>query len=174
MDPVRAYDYLALSRGRILDRARTLSPEQYVQTFDVGPGSLSKIFTHLLISEWYYIERIESRDVPPYGDAWPFRDEQPLPLHDLEREWSEQIVRTRESLASVTDWDARISYRITLDTGVTEDVRASKGDVATQLALHEVHHRSQAMHILRRLGAPLDDIDYNVLMYDRRPVGGAH
>jgi uncharacterized damage-inducible protein DinB len=34
--------------------------------------------------------------------------------------------------------------------------------------LHEVHHRAQAMNILRQLGVKLADIDYNAMMYTRR------
>jgi uncharacterized damage-inducible protein DinB len=30
---------------------------------------------------------------------------------------------------------------------------ATAADIFTELALHEVHHRAQAMHILSRLGA---------------------
>jgi uncharacterized damage-inducible protein DinB len=170
MDPLRLYDYLARSRARVLDAARRLTPEQFVEDVGVGPGSLSKLLTHLLLSEWYYIERLENRDVPPYGDSWPYRDEHPLPLPELEREWAAQAGRTRAALARVEDWDGMIRYRITLDTGVTEDVSATKADIAAQLAFHEIHHRAQAMHILRRLGSPVEDIDFNVLMYDRRPV----
>jgi uncharacterized damage-inducible protein DinB len=49
-------------------------------------------------------------------------------------------------------------------------VTASAADIFTQLALHEVHHRAQAMHILTRLGVGVGDIDYNLLMYQRREV----
>jgi uncharacterized damage-inducible protein DinB len=31
-----------------------------------------------------------------------------------------------------------------------------------------VHHRAQAMNILRQLGVALEDIDYNALMFQRR------
>jgi len=44
---------------------------------------------------------------------------------------------------------------------------ATAGDIATQLVLHEVHHRAQAMAMLRHLGRPVQDIDYNDLMYER-------
>ena len=56
------------------------------------------------------------------------------------------------------------------DTGQRELINASPSDIFTQLALHEVHHRAQAMNILRRLGAKAEDLDYNTLMYTRRPI----
>jgi uncharacterized damage-inducible protein DinB len=37
---------------------------------------------------------------------------------------------------------------------------AKKSDIATQLLLHEVHHRAQAMAMLRQLGIAAQDLDY--------------
>jgi uncharacterized damage-inducible protein DinB len=45
---------------------------------------------------------------------------------------------------------------------------AGAADIFTQLVLHEVHHRAQAMNMLRQLGIAAEDIDYNTLMYRRR------
>jgi len=45
---------------------------------------------------------------------------------------------------------------------------ASAGDIATQLILHEMHHRAQVMNMLTRLGASVGDIDFNLMMYQRR------
>lgn len=171
MHPLRTYDYLERSRATLLDHVATLSPEQFERGFDIGPGSLSKIFTHILLSEWYYIERFTGRDVPPYGDAWPYQDEHPLPFPELRTEWTKIARHTNSAYIDVLDWSEQLSYRITLDTGVTQDVTATKADFAAQLVLHEVHHRAQALNILRRLGTPCEDLDYNALMYDRRPVG---
>jgi uncharacterized damage-inducible protein DinB len=53
-------------------------------------------------------------------------------------------------------------------------VNASPADIFTQLALHEVHHRAQALNILRRLGVTFaEDLDYNALMYKRREAAPA-
>jgi uncharacterized damage-inducible protein DinB len=70
----------------------------------------------------------------------------------------------------VRDWDEPIEDRVTTDDGRAVIVTASAADIFTQLALHEVHHRAQAMHILTRLGVGVGDIDYNLLMYQRREV----
>lgn len=47
-------------------------------------------------------------------------------------------------------------------------VTASAADIFSQMALHEVHHRAQAMNMLRQLGATMEDIDFNALMLRRR------
>jgi hypothetical protein len=36
----------------------------------------------------------------------------------------------------------------------------SKEDIAIQMLLHEVHHRAQAMVVLRQLGVPAENLDY--------------
>ena len=169
MDPLRLYDYLTLSRERVFGWARPLTPGQYTREFPIGPGSLARVLTHTMISEWYYIERLLGREVPPYAQ-WPIRDETPLAFADLVSIWTGQARETRAALAAVRDWDAPVRYRVTDDHGRLIEVRASAGDLMTQLALHEVHHRAQAMNILRQLGATVEEIDFNSMMYDRRGV----
>lgn len=167
MDPLRIYKYLVLARGRVLDRARPLSPEQYARQFPIGYGTLARTLTHIMASEWYYVKRILGSEVPPWGQ-WPIQDENPPPFAELEAAWAEQAERTRAALRGVRDWNAPIEYRVTLDDGRPVLVTASASDLFTQLALHEVHHRAQAMNMLRQLGVTLEDIDFNALMYTRR------
>lgn len=167
MDPVRIYEYLTLARGRIFDWARPLTPEQHAGEFPIGLGTLGKTLTHIMISEWYYVERMDGRDVPPY-EEWPIRMEQPPPLATLEREWLAQATRTRAALRAPRDWQAALEYHVTDDDGHPMIVTTCAADIFTQLALHETHHRAQAMNMLRQLGVALEDIDFNALMYQRR------
>ena len=167
MDPLKVYEYLALARDRVFGWVRPLNAEQYAQQFPIGLGSLARILTHIMICEYAYALRIEGKQVPPY-EHFPFQDETPPPFAALEAAWKEQAGRTREALAAVRDWNATIEYRSSWGNPPTI-VTASLADMVTQLALHEVHHRAQAMNILRQLGIALDDIDYNALMTKRRP-----
>jgi uncharacterized damage-inducible protein DinB len=169
MEPVRIYDYLALSRRRIFDWTRPLTPEQYTREHPIGLATLARTLTHLYTSEWYYLERMQERDVPAY-DTWPIRDETPPPFAEIEAAWTEQAARTRVALAEQRDWTAPIQYRVTNDAGSVDLVTTTAADIATQLALHEMHHRAQAMNMLRHLGVNAEDIDFNTLMYDRRPA----
>ena len=50
------------------------------------------------------------------------------------------------------------------------EVSATKGDIFTQLVTHEVHHRAQALNILRQLGVKLEDVGYSATMYTRREL----
>ena len=172
MEPLKIYDYLTKARQRVLDVARTLSPRQYQQEFKLGLKTIGSTLTHLMLSEWYYIERLDGRDVPPY-EQWPIKYENPLAFDVLEKTWREQAQKTHAAIsaqAAKGGWNRKIQW-----LGFPDDTRGNKrfhitctaGDLFTQLALHEVHHRSQIMAMLRELGKPLEDLDYNALMFER-------
>lgn len=167
MQPLRTYDYLTRARDRVFDWVRPLSPEQYTREFPIGLGSLARTLTHTMTAEWYYVQRIQQRDVPP-DDQWPIREDDPPPFARLEAHWRAQAAQTREALAAVADWHAPLEYRVVDDAGRSAIVTASAADQFTQLALHEAHHRAQAMNMLRQLGVTLEDIDFNALMFTRR------
>lgn len=169
ISPPRVYEYLSRARLRVLDWAQPLTPEQYAQPFSVGWGSLAKTLTHMLVSEWYYVLRIEGAVVPPM-DQWPIDDACPPAFADLAAAWSRQTIRTRDALAAVVDWNAPIEYQIVDDDGKNVIIGTTPADIFTQLALHEVHHRAQALNMLRQLGVTTSDVDFNYMMYNRRPA----
>lgn len=169
VEPLTTYDYLVRTRRQVLDAVRSLGAEAYAREFPVGLGTLGRTLTHIMISEWFYVQRLEARDVPSYSD-WPIRDEHPPALDELEAAWAAQADATRAALAAVRDWSAPIEYRAEPDDGPPLIVSATAGGLFTQLVLHEVHHRAQALNILRRLDTTLGDLDYNATMFTRRPA----
>lgn len=170
MDPLKIYDYLIATRERVFGAIRPLSPEQYAHQSAIGLKTIGSTLTHLMVSEWYYIERLEGRTVPPY-DQWPIKYEAPPPFAEIEGTWREQQQRIRAIVAAERNWPRTITW-----LGFPDDTREMKrfqitctaGDLFTQLALHEMHHRAQIMAMLRESGAAiLEDLDYNALMYQR-------
>lgn len=166
MDPLRIYDYLTLARQRIFDAVRPLAAEQYSREFPIGLGTLGRTLTHIMICEWSYVQRMQQREVPPY-QQWPIRDEEPPAFDALEATWLKQADETRAAINDVRDWNATIEYR-SLGDEHPMIVTCSVADIFTQLALHEMHHRAQALNMLRHLGIELGDLDFNALMYQRR------
>jgi uncharacterized damage-inducible protein DinB len=166
MDPLKIHDYLVLAREHVFGWVRPLSAEEYSRQFPMGLGSLARILTHVMICEYAYVLRIEECPVPPY-EQFPFQDETPPPFAALEAAWKEQASRTRLVLCEVRDWNKIIEYP-TMFSDPPQIITASLADQFAQLAFHEVHHRAQAMNILRQLGVQLEDIDYNALMTRRR------
>ncbi|MCC6425847.1 MAG: DinB family protein [Phycisphaerales bacterium] len=169
MDPVKAYDYLVIARQRILDLTRPLTVDQYTRVFSIGYGSLARTLTHVMICEDMYSKRIQALAVPPYKQ-WPIQDENPPDFAIIEKAWMELAPRTRAAIAGIGDWTTPLEYEVTHEDGRKEHITATRADICTQLILHEVHHRAQAMNILRQLGARLEDIDYSHFMYKRRPA----
>ena len=169
MQPLKIYDYLVLSRQRVFEKVRGLDAEQYARQFPIGVGSLGGTLAHVMSSEWYYVQRMLGRDVPPY-EQWPIRSEDPPPFAALEAAWARQVADTRAAIDATRDaWDEPLAYRVTNDEGRRMIVSASPADQFTQLVLHEVHHRAQAVNMLRQLGAgSLGDLDFNWMMFPRR------
>jgi uncharacterized damage-inducible protein DinB len=171
MEPTRIYDYLLKSRGLLFNAVRTLAAEQYLRPFPFGLKTIGATLTHVMISEWYYVERMAGRPVPPY-EEWTIKEETPPPFDRLEAIWREQGLRVRGGVAAERDWARRITWlSFPDDRGRRFHITASAGDFFTQLVLHEVHHRSQVMVMLRELGHPLEDVDFNAMMFERIPAG---
>lgn len=171
MNPLKTFDYLTKSRERVFDAIRRLTPEQYQRSFNFGLKTIGSTLTHIMISEWYYIERIEGRSVPPY-EQWPMQYENPPAFEVVESTWREQAKRIRVAVANEQDWNRKITWLSFPDDSSGGGnkrfhITCTAGDIFTQLALHEVHHRAQIMAMLRELGRPLEDLDYNAMMYDR-------
>ncbi len=169
MNPLRTYDYLVLSRSRLLGWVRPLSREQYDSDHPIGMGSLARTLHHIRAAEWSYMQRILGR-TEPVKDVSPEHDPEitsgcPVSFEVLEPTWEREAKEHRGAIAAVRDWDSATIY-----TTIWEDrpyrYRASPADIFTQLVLHEVHHRAQALHILRHLGVSTEEIDYNALMWE--------
>lgn len=171
MNPLKLYDYLIRSRERMFDAVRPLTPEQYSRDFDFALRTVGATITHMMISEWYYFERFRGRAVAPYSE-WPIQYERPPAFGMIEQNWRAQQRDVRSEIDSERDWDRRIEYdSLADDAGRRWHIGATAEDVLTQLALHEVHHRAQLMVMLRQLAVkPLQDIDYNDMMYERREI----
>ncbi len=170
MDALKTYDYLTRVRQRMLDAIRSLTPQQYQREFPFGLKTIGSTLAHIMVSEWYYIERLEGRPVPPY-DQWPIKYEHPPDFDSIENAWCEQSKSVRASIAAQRDWNRKVVYdSFPADDGKRYHVTATTGEFFMQLALHEVHHRSQILAMLRQLGKPLEDLDYNILMFDRREI----
>ena len=166
MKPLKTYEYLTKARGRLFDWVRPRSEEEYARVFPIGLGTLGRTLTHIMTAEWAYSTRISGGLVPRY-ELWPIKFENPPPFAELEALWVAQGERTRGILSAVRDWETDLEYKFDGD-GAPQIINASPSDIFTQLVLHEVHHRAQAMNMLKQLGVAAEDLDYNELMYKRR------
>ena len=158
MDFVSVHDALTQARARLFDWIRPLTQEQYTRQFPFGLHTLRRTMVEIAIVEWLYATRLREETVPPQGD-WPISEERQPTFRDLETVWMEQTPKVRTTLAQITDWDKEIERRVT-DGGKTRILIVTRGEAATQLLMHEVHHRAQAMAMLRQLGVEAQNLDY--------------
>ncbi|MBI4279827.1 MAG: DinB family protein [Armatimonadetes bacterium] len=164
MNPSQMYEYLAKARGRVFEKVRTLTPEQYTQKFPFGMGSVRATLAHTASAEWTYSHRVTGEMVNS-ADS-PFVEDKVPDFATLEARWTEQADRTRRVLSGISDWNRPLEYRMKLRDKAYR-IKATTGGVLSQLLFHEVHHRAQVMAMLRHLGTPLENLDYSGLMFDR-------
>ena len=165
-DPVHLYEYLEKARARLLDCVRQLTPVQYTKEFPFGLKTVRDTIVEIPLAEWTYIHRIRGEEVPPWDDR-PFSRFYKTDFPPLERAWKEQAEDTRRTLREVTDWTRPVEYVARSAGEPPVRIRTTIGGIAAQLCFHEIHHRAQAMAMLRQLGVPAENLDYSLLMYER-------
>lgn len=176
MNPVTTYEYLIRTRAKVMDAVRLLTEGQYRRPFPFGLSTIASTLTHIMVSEGYYADRLEGREVPPY-DQWPIKYALPPALGVVDELWRAQAERVRRIVGAETDWSRPVAWVSFPDEqGRRSRIGATSGGLFTQLALHEVHHRAQVMVMLKLLGSDLpagaavEDLDFNAWMFERRPV----
>ena len=170
MDFPHVYDVLIQARQKLFGWIRPLSQEQYTQKFPFGLGTLRATVVEIANVEWLYSRRLQQPSTVITRDQWPITETRQATFRDLEAVCIEQAPRTRAILSGIKDWDTVVEYR-RVQPGPPEKVTlvsATKADLATQMLMHEVHHRAQAMAMLRQLGVPAQNLDYGAFAFKER------
>jgi uncharacterized damage-inducible protein DinB len=168
LDPVRLYDYLTQTRRKLLEWARPLSQEQYTQEFPFGLKTLRATLLEMARAEWIYTTRIAGTTVPP-RDEWPIPEAKQPTFAELEKAWTALEPRTRALFAGIADWNQQRQWQSPVaQPGKRVMMSATLNDLASQFILHEVHHRAQAMAMLRQFGIPAQNLDFSAAMFTRR------
>jgi len=167
IDFARVYDIHTQARAKLFDWIRPLNQEQYTKEFPFAHRTLRATMHEIATHEWWFTVRLREEPMPrPF--SWK---ELPMNQHaafaGLEQAWAEQVPRTRATLAELTDLEKVVETRMYGRKRVRILI-AKKGDIATQLLLHEVHHRAQAMAMLRHLGVAAQDLDYIYFLQEER------
>ncbi len=170
INPVDTYEYLVTARTKLLDWVRPLSVDQYTREFSVGLKSLRRTLVEIATGEWTYNRRLRGEKVPAEPSDRPFTRFLDTDFASLEQAWKVQVEETRRTLREITDWTRPIEYAPTNSPRPTLRIRTTTGGVATQLLFHEIHHRAQAMAMLRQLGVPAENLDYSILAFQRVDV----
>lgn len=166
--PAAFYDYLVEARQKLLDWVRPLTPEQYTKEFPFGKKTIRDTLVEIPLAEWNYGARLVGESIPP-RDQHPIVKYYQTDFAPLEDAWRELTDRTRSILREQRDWNRMVEWRpIAADRPTL--MRATAGGIATQMMVHEVHHRAQVMAMLRQFGIPAQNLDYSVLKFERKEL----
>jgi uncharacterized damage-inducible protein DinB len=159
IDPAGVYDVQTKARRRLFDWVRPLTQAQYIRPFPFGCATVRATLVEIVRSEHYLRLRLTEQPIPPFDDNYPISETRQPRFADLEAVWEPQTSAVRAVLAETADWDRRVTCELRWPDRIVT-LTASKAAIVTQLLLHEVHHRAQAMAMLRLLGVPAQDLDY--------------
>lgn len=141
----------------MLEVCRELSPAQFQQRFDMGPGSLHDTLSHVIGAMRRWADRLTQRAIRPAIDNPPRNVGMP----------SDYRVRTPDELIALLDDAAAELAQIAHDiqqpagTGLASEVtfaldnttyRATRGAALVHVTTHGTHHRAQCLNMLRRIG----------------------
>jgi uncharacterized damage-inducible protein DinB len=166
IEPVRVYDVQTLARRRLFEWVRPLTQAQYIRPFPFGLATVRATLNEIVRTEHFLLLRLAGQPIPPFDDAYPISEIRQPRFADLEAVWEPQMTAVRAVLAETTDWDRRVACELRWPDRVVT-LTAPKAAIATQLILHEVHHRAQAMAMLRLLGVPAQTLDYIQYVQER-------
>jgi uncharacterized damage-inducible protein DinB len=162
LDTIRDYfEYGDWAQSRLHAAAALLSDEQLDQPFEMGVGSLRKTLLHIRFAEQWWLDNWT------LGPGKPFPE---LPLTttvaDARRLFEQTAAKRNEFMAKLGD----DGLQTIVEGHPRPDVvrKFPLGVTLLQLCNHGVHHRAQAVNMLRRLGAPLPERDY--MLWVRRPA----
>ncbi|MGD9691512.1 MAG: DinB family protein [Phycisphaerales bacterium] len=131
----------------LIERCKSLSREQFHQKFPMGRGSLHDTIVHTISATSAWTNMLMERPFEKRLEADPARTcEEILTLH----------AETQDALA--------VAARAKPLTDIAQGERAgrkysfTRGGVLTHVFTHAMHHRAQALNMLRQLGdeAPPD------------------
>lgn len=153
--------YSDWANRRLLGSAAPLADAALDQPFDIGPGSLRRTLLHIHAGEDVWLRRWKGEAHTP----WPNEKER-VTIDALAERFAHTRSQRDAFLATLSRADlTRLQpYRDSRGSMF----QATLGDMLLQGCIHSIHHRAQAVNILRRLGASPPELDF--MMSVRKPA----
>ena len=138
---------------QLLDLSRGLTDDQLDQEFDIGHRTVRATFEHMIFNVAFWTALMTEQPVPGH------RDDDSLPAL-IERH--ERFYATFATLARQFRDEQRLE-----DTFIDHyAARKTFGGTILHVVLHNAEHRTEALHILERLGVPdLPEVDHGLWDY---------
>ena len=152
LDRLLGHDYWATTQ--LLELSRELTDAQLDQEFDIGHRTLRGTFGHMIINIAFWTALMTEQ--PAYEE----RDE---------RSVAALIDRHECSYATLATLARRLRDEQRLNVTFIDhyDARKSFGGTIVHVVLHNAEHRTEAVHILTRLGVPKPpEVDHGLWDYE--------
>jgi uncharacterized damage-inducible protein DinB len=153
LDRMLEHDRWATST--MLDVSRDLSDEQLDRSYDIGLGSLRATFGHIIVNVDFWT-RLMTGDPIEYEELTRASIADLIQHHD----------RTYAAFAALA---RRLRDEQCLDDIFLDhyEVNKSFGGTILHVVLHNAEHRTEAVHILQRLGLPnVPEVDHGLWDYE--------
>jgi len=150
------------ARNKILTAARGLIDQQLDQPFAMGPGSLRAALRHLYGAERFWFELWQGTEQPQFPHA--------RTITTVDDIWN-----ARHALATARDkWLSALTpndlHRRIAVTNREQTVNVPLGGLVLHVCNHGVHHRAQALNMLRRVGGESPGLDYLLFRLEQPTV----
>jgi uncharacterized damage-inducible protein DinB len=148
LDRLLGHDHWATAR--LLDLSRGLTDAQLDQPFDVGHRTLRATFEHMIFNVAFWTAVMAGQPVDAQRD---------------DRSLAALTERHERSYAAFAALARRVRDEQRLDDTFVDHFggRMTFGGAIVHVVLHDAEHRSEALHILERLGVPdLPEVDHGL------------
>ena len=164
----RLLGHNAWTTQQLLERARELPPGQYVQRFDIGPGSVHDTLLHIIDVMFGWADRIADRprrlSLAAEGERQVRSVDELLDLLDAA---ANELEKTARMIVDEGRMDEMMS--VTYEGRYWEFTR---GTALAHVLTHGMHHRAQVFNMMRQLGVQVD-IDGDVIEWEIETHQGA-
>jgi len=130
----------AWATRKLLDAAAKLTPEQFHQRFEMGPGSVHDTLTHILGAMRAWSDMLAARPMRPRPEGARRTVAELDAMLDQSAADFAACVRALPLSETITRIRDGKSYTFT------------RGAVLVHVATHGTHHRAQCLNMLRHLG----------------------
>lgn len=157
----RLLSHNAWTTRQLIERAGELPSQQYVQRFDIGPGSVHDTLRHIISVMFGWADEIADRSRRP-----SLGSDGEGPVRSVD-----ELLKLLDDAAKELEKTARLIVdRDTMDEimSVTYEGRTwefTRGTALAHVLTHGMHHRAQVFNMMRRLGKPID-IDGDVIEWE--------
>lgn len=138
VDILLTHDHWATRQ--VLTSCENLSPDQFQQAFEMGPGSLHDTVTHIIGAMRGWTDFLSGHEFRPRPEGERRSVAELFTMLDEAAQDLAAVVRAHPLDEAVTRERSGKSYTFT------------RGAVLSHVATHGMHHRAQCLNMLRHLG----------------------